>query len=228
MRGAERRSNPPEGSQIGGGLLRSARSDNRFPGYSTLAKRDTPSWNAQTRAVVDKRLNEPPPHRFFTDEEWALLVAICARIIPQPTQRDRNVPIAPFIDRKMAENHGDGFQQEGLPGMQRVWRRGLSAIDAEASLRFGAAFIDLPAGRQDEVLHMVQQGDVRAPAWADLPAQQFFKGRLLIDIVTMYYAHPQAWDEIGFGGPASPRGYVRMGFDRYDPWEAPRDAVEHA
>jgi hypothetical protein len=40
----------------------------------------------------------------------------------------------------------------------------------------------------------------------------------------MYYAHPQAWDEIGFGGPASPRGYVRMGFNRYDPWEA----VEHA
>ena len=26
--------------------------------------------------------------------------------------------------------------------------------------------------------------------------------------------------EIGFGGPASPRGYVRMNFDRRDPWEA--------
>ena len=35
-----------------------------------------------------------------------------------------------------------------------------------------------------------------------------------------YYAHPTAWNEIGFGGPASPRGYVRMGFDRRDPWEA--------
>jgi hypothetical protein len=25
---------------------------------------------------------------------------------------------------------------------------------------------------------------------------------------------------MGFGGPASPRGYVRMGLDRRDPWEA--------
>ena len=31
---------------------------------------------------------------------------------------------------------------------------------------------------------------------------------------------PTAWNEIGFGGPASPRGYVRMDFDRRDPWEA--------
>jgi hypothetical protein len=40
------------------------------------------------------------------------------------------------------------------------------------------------------------------------------------DIVVAYYAHPTAWNEIGFGGPASPRGYVRMGFDKRDPWEA--------
>ncbi len=167
-------------------------------------------------------MNDPPPRRFFTEHEWALLVAICARVIPQ--RRASPVPIAPFIDRKMVQNNGDGFQRAGLPGMQQEWRRGLSAIDAEATVRFGAGFVDLPGGRQDDVLHMVQQGDVRAPDWGELPPKQFFKGRLLIDIVTMYYAHPQAWDEIGFGGPASPRGYVRMGFNRYDPWEA----LEHA
>jgi hypothetical protein len=38
--------------------------------------------------------------------------------------------------------------------------------------------------------------------------------------VLAYYSHPTAWSEIGFGGPASPRGYVRMGFNRRDPWEA--------
>ena len=40
------------------------------------------------------------------------------------------------------------------------------------------------------------------------------------DIVRAYYAHPTAWSEIGWGGPASPRGYVRMDFDERDPWEA--------
>ena len=26
-----------------------------------------------------------------------------------------------------------------------------------------------------------------------------------------FYSHPWAWNEIGFGGPAYPRGYIRMG-----------------
>jgi hypothetical protein len=40
------------------------------------------------------------------------------------------------------------------------------------------------------------------------------------DIVLAYYAHPSAWSEIGWGGPASPRGYVRLDFNDRDPWEA--------
>jgi hypothetical protein len=48
----------------------------------------------------------------------------------------------------------------------------------------------------------------------------FFSNRLLHDILSVYYAHPSAWSDIGFGGPAAPRGYVRLNFDRRDPWEA--------
>jgi hypothetical protein len=43
---------------------------------------------------------------------------------------------------------------------------------------------------------------------------------LLHEAVSVYYAHPAAWSEIGFGGPASPRGYVRIEADRRDSWEA--------
>ena len=192
---------------------------NRFPGYSTLAKRDTPSWNDATRRVMDKRLNSPPPRRFFDLEEWPILLAICDRIIPQPDARTLKVPIANFIDKKMAENETDGMQPAGLPTMQEMWRRGLLATDEEARLRFNNPFVDLSGGRQDDVLGMIQKGEVKAPGWSRVPAEEWFKSRVLHDIVTMYYAHPQGWDEMGFGGPASPRGYVRMGFNRYDPWD---------
>ena len=53
-----------------------------------------------------------------------------------------------------------------------------------------------------------------------MASKLFFAKRLLPDIVKAYYSHPTAWSEIGYGGPASPRGYVRMDFDRRDPWEA--------
>ena len=61
--------------------------------------------------------------------------------------------------------------------------------------------------------------------WWALPGAEcrcklFFDHRVIPDITHAYYAHPTAWNEIGFGGPASPRGYVRMGLDRSDPWEA--------
>ena len=60
-----------------------------------------------------------------------------------------------------------------------------------------------------------------------MPARQFFKSVLLQEAVGVYYAHPAAWSEIGFGGPASPRGYVRMQANRRDPWEAMEEKEEN-
>ena len=34
-----------------------------------------------------------------------------------------------------------------------------------------------------------------------------------------FYSHPWAWNEIGFGGPAYPRGYARMGVGLSEAWE---------
>ena len=40
---------------------------------------------------------------------------------------------------------------------------------------------------------------------------------------TAFYSHPWAWNEMGFGGPAYPRGYKNMGIDRREGWELPED-----
>jgi hypothetical protein len=42
----------------------------------------------------------------------------------------------------------------------------------------------------------------------------------VLTIIKIYYAHPLAWNEIGYGGPASPRGHVRKWAGGVDPWEA--------
>ena len=36
----------------------------RYPGYDVLTKRDTPSWNAKTREVIEQRLATPNAPRF--------------------------------------------------------------------------------------------------------------------------------------------------------------------
>jgi hypothetical protein len=191
----------------------------RYPGYDVLAKRHTPSWNEATRRVVDQRLAMPRAPRFFTEDEWLTLTAVCDRIVPQPKHRPP-VPLAAMVDRKMAEDLTDGYRNYRLPKMQEAWRRGLHALDAEARARHGGRFHSISEQEQDSLLRQMQQGELEGPCWGGMPAQLFFSDRVLHDIVAAYYAHPTAWNEIGFGGPASPRGYVRMGFDRRDPWEA--------
>jgi hypothetical protein len=42
-----------------------------------------------------------------------------------------------------------------------------------------------------------------------------------------FYSHPWAFNEIGYGGPAYPRGYKNLGLDRRENWEvAERDAKD--
>jgi hypothetical protein len=40
-------------------------------------------------------------------------------------------------------------------------------------------------------------------------------------VLSAFYSHPWAWNEIGFGGPAYPRGYARLGAGQREHWEAP-------
>jgi hypothetical protein len=192
---------------------------NRYPGYDVLAKRDTTSWNAQTRQVIDSRLTVSLEPRFFSPNEWRTLGAICDRIMPQPPDRPP-VPLPIYVDQKMADNVLDGYRYAVLPPQGEAWQRAIAALEAEAGSSYDAAFHALSGERQDELLRRMQRGELTGSAWGNMPCKIFFEHRLIPDITHAYYAHPVSWNEIGFGGPASPRGYVRMRLDRRDPWEA--------
>jgi hypothetical protein len=191
----------------------------RYPGYDVLDKRDTSSWNEQTRRAIDARLALPRHGRFFTGHEYATVEAIAARIVPQPSDRPP-IPVAALVDAKLLAGEMDGYRQPGMPRDPEAWRRGLWALDAEAQRAHGSEFRRLRPGEQDALLRRMQRGELADAAWGGMPPASFFRQRLLTDVVRAYYAHPTAWSEIGFGGPASPRGYVRLGYDERDPWEA--------
>lgn len=191
----------------------------RYPGYDVLSKRDTPSWNEPTRRVIDARLAIPDEPRFFNADEWRTLNAICDRIVPQ-SQTRAAVPIAALVDRKMANNERDGYRLASMPEMREAWQLGLAALDAAAMAQHDHNFSMLAVAQQDELMKAMQAGTLDSPDWGGMPADTFFSKRVAHDILSAYYSHPTSWNEIGFGGPASPRGYVRMNFNRRDPWEA--------
>lgn len=190
-----------------------------YPDYDVLATRDTLSWNDATRRVIAERLAIARVPRFFTEDEWRVLDALCGRILPQGIDRPQ-VPIAALLDASLFTDDTQGFRVDPLPYDQEAWRRGLKALDREAQAIYGAPFHALLSPAQDELLKRAQTGELHDAAWHPMTASLFFEKRILVDIPAMYYAHPTSWNEIGFGGPAGPRGYVRMELNRRDPWEA--------
>ncbi|MGH2468871.1 MAG: gluconate 2-dehydrogenase subunit 3 family protein [Chloroflexota bacterium] len=191
-----------------------------YPGFHTLDQKDF--WDEATRAVVLDRVENLPPIRFFSTEEATLMEAIVNRLLPQDDREEAyRIPIVPQIDRKLYEKIIPGYRYEDMPPEQEAFRLGLQGIEAISAHLFGKAFVDLGPTNQDQVLLTLHDG--KPPAgeliWKRLPVTNFWV-QILSDCCEAYYAHPYAWDEIGFGGPSYPRGYYRLLNGEPEPWEA--------
>lgn len=197
-----------------------------YPGYSTLSQQAF--WDKATRDLVLKRVHEVPEIRFFTSDECAAMVAIADRVIPQDDRDDEHkIPIVPFIDERLYVNKIDGYRYATMPSDQDAYRLGIQAIQAIADHLYVKKFQELRSDQQDYVLETIH--DEVPPAgdqlWERMPVRRFWQ-MLLNDCVTVYYAHPWAWDEVGFGGPAYPRGYMRLRHGEPEPWEVREQRYE--
>ena len=193
--------------------------ESSYPGYDVLDKWNTESFDDKTRRVLRERLSNIPPRRFFSEREWQVCEACVARVLPQP-EREEPIPITPWIDHQLHTNLQEGFRYAHMPQQRDAWRHGLAAIDAEARYRHDCGFPELGPEQADRLLADLEACRVNRDLWQALDPDWFFVTVLVKTIASYYYSHPAAWSEIGFGGPASPRGYVRLGVDGRDPWEA--------
>lgn len=190
-----------------------------YPGFNTLSQKSF--WDEATRKIVLDRVENVPPILFFTPDEAKLMTAVCDRIMPQDDRDSlHKIPIVNFIDQRLNEGRIEGYRFEGMPPDAEAHRLGLQGIELIATQMFARAFVDLSALEQEQVLKTIHDGAPPAGhhIWKRIPVDRFW---LLIvqDVVGTYYAHPYAWDEIGFGGPAYPRGYMRLENGEPEPWE---------
>ena len=196
----------------------------RYPEADILAQRG--HWDDATRRVILDRVHNAPPFRHFGPRQHVTLEALCARVIPQAHRpAHRRVLIAPWIDQYCARGAVEGFRFDDMPPNPVAWGSGLDGLDQTASALFGADFAALDGARQDQVLEAIRRGDPPGEVWQQLPARRWWIYVALRQITGVYYAHPYAWDEIGFGGPAYPRGYLALNHGAPEPWE-PREVGE--
>jgi hypothetical protein len=189
----------------------------RYPHYDVL--REAGHWDEVTRRVVLDRVENVPPISFFDDAEAATLKAFCDVVTAQ--DEEPRIPVLSYVDEKLAGGVGDGWRYADLPDDGEVWRRLAKRLDEAASGSFAAA----PLGAQVVIVQRFARGEVR---WDDLNAAHAWKV-VLRYVVQAFYSHPWAWNEIGFGGPAYPRGYGAFGSPHQgerESWEG-RESVHY-
>lgn len=187
----------------------------RFPGFDVLGEVDT--WDAVTAGVVLDRLGFPPALRFFSVVEHAVGKCLFDQLLDQ---RDPpRVPVLELVDARLAENQTDGWRYGDMPEDGAAFRRSFAGLDEDARVAYGGRrFSALAWEDQTDVVQCMY--DVGNDHWHGLPAARVWSLWTRY-ACTAFYSSPLAWNEIGFGGPAYPRGYKNLGLDRREPWEVP-------
>jgi hypothetical protein len=197
----------------------------RYPDYNVLDEAE--HWDEATRRVVLERIEQVPPIRFFTSGEARTLGAFCDVVMAQ--DREPKIPVLNMIDAKLFAGKLDGFRLDGMPDDRETWRRVAVGLDAAARQHRARDFAGASHDVQRNVIDALSNGKLHGEVWDELdPASAW--GVVMRAILSAFYSHPWAWNEIGFGGPAYPRGYARLGAGQRESWEGAaafeRDVVE--
>jgi hypothetical protein len=169
-------------------------------------------WDEVTGGVVLARLGTSPDFSFFSPKEQGIAGALFDLLLGQ--HEGPKVPVLSMVDRRLALDETDGWMYADMPEDKIAWRLTLEALDGDAVDLFAASFPELS---QDSQIYLVQRVQ-DAERWHEWEAAHVWS------LWTRYacaafYSHPWAWNEIGFGGPAYPRGYQALGIDKREHWE---------
>ncbi len=185
----------------------------RYPDYDVLAS--SGHWDPVTRRVVLERVGRVPEIRFFDQLEARTLHAFCDVVTAQDSEP--KVPVLEMVDAKFRAGQLDGFRYHDMPPDPDTWRRVASNLDASArELGSPEGFAEATSELQHEIVERFSQGELDWDLSVERACSVVMRG-----VLSAFYSHPWAWNEIGFGGPAYPRGYARIGAGQREHWEAP-------
>ncbi|MGI8573621.1 MAG: gluconate 2-dehydrogenase subunit 3 family protein [Solirubrobacteraceae bacterium] len=186
----------------------------RYPDYNVLDEAD--HWDAHTRSVVFERIESEPPLRFFSAEEAITLSAFCDVVMAQ--DREPRIPVLSMVDAKLHSGKLDGFRFADMPDDRETWRCVATGLDASARAHGAPSFVSAPSELQHLLVDDFSHGKLNGEVWDELSPTRAWSV-VMRSVLSAFYSHPWAWNEIGFGGPAYPRGYARMGVGQRESWE---------
>jgi len=186
----------------------------RYPDYDCLEQAE--HWDELTRTLVVDRVEQVPKLRFFSDAEAATLGAFCDVVLAQDAEP--RIPVLAFVDEKLAEGRLDGYQYADMPDDCETWRLVARGLDETARARGADSYAGAPGPLRMTISDAFAEGALSGGVWEQLDCKHAWSV-VMRSVLAAFYSHPWAWNEIGFGGPAYPRGYARLGVGLSESWE---------
>lgn len=191
--------------------------ESHYPTYDVMNEKD--HWDDHTQSIVTSRIVHQQQPGFLTEMENQMLQRICAHLTFD--KRDEIIQfIIDHINQSLSSSIGEGQRKPGVLKGDLLIREGLRALDQKAKEQFFMNFILLTEKEQVSLLKEISQQQTSPGSyWEMIVPADFFK-KLLTLTIEAYSSYPTIWSEMGYGGPAYPRGYVRTQLGQLDPWEA--------
>lgn len=164
----------------------------RYPDFDVM--QDRAHWDPVTRELLEQRVSEPPVCRFFDQQEQRTLGALFDVILAQDAEP--RVPVLEMVDAKLHAGQLDGYRYATMPPDDQTLRMVAERLAGLAELG--------PRERHSRVAAFASGG----LDWDGLDVGLAWKVVTRL-AVSAFYSHPWAFNEIGFRGPAYPRGYMR-------------------
>jgi hypothetical protein len=168
----------------------------RYPDYDVFDNSD--HWDPVTRELVTARVYDVPQLHFFTPEEAVVLRPFIDVALGQDAEP--RIPVLEMVDAKLGAGEGDGYRHADMPEDEETWRRVARHLHE-------ADFAEIDIDAKLEYVGKLHDGELD---WDDMDSSKAW-AVVMRHALSAFYSHPWAWNEIGFGGPAYPRGYIRMG-----------------
>ncbi len=181
-------------------------------------------WDSHTRQIVGKRTDTQSIFslQYLTEQESNTLFELCAILLD-----DGRNPIISFVvhhfDATLATNIGESQRKDGVPKLSILIRDGVALLEKACTDIYRSPFGSLNEETKTEVVSNLMQGNFTLKSdQITIPVKDFIH-KISSEATAAYYSHPTIWSEIGYAGPAYPRGYVRTELGLTDPWEARQD-----
>lgn len=193
-----------------------------YPNFNVMDEEK--QWDSHTRKIVSKRTETQSfiPLQYLTKQESNTLFQLCAILLDDVRESIISFVVHQF-DSTLTASIGESQRKASVPKQSILLRDGLGLLEKACTQVYGSSFEVLQEETKKEIVSNLMQGNFTLQSGQiNIPVKDFIQ-KISSEATAAYYSHPTIWSEIGYAGPAYPRGYVRTELGLTDPWEAKRD-----